>query len=131
MDTEKTLKLTPEFIESIKKNLLEEKTRIETELAGIGQKEEGGNGKFNVNFPNYGDEEEDSVVEVADYETNLSVGKGIEKLLRDIESSLARIEKGTYGTCKYCEKPIDPKRLLARPTSSSCVECKKTINLEV
>jgi RNA polymerase-binding protein DksA len=131
MDTEKNPKLTPEFIESIKKNLLEEKTRIETELAGIGQKEEGGNGKFNVNFPNYGDEEEDSVVEVADYETNLSVGKGIEKLLRDIESSLARIEKGTYGTCKYCEKPIDPKRLLARPTSSSCVECKKTINLEV
>ncbi len=131
MDTEKTQKITPEFIESIKKNLLEEKTRIETALSGIGQKEEGGNGKFNVNFPNYGDEEEDSVVEVADYETNLSVGKGIEKLLRDILGSLARIEEGTYGTCKYCEKPIDPKRLLARPTSSSCVECKKTINLEV
>jgi RNA polymerase-binding protein DksA len=131
MDTEKTPKITAEFIENIKKNLLEEKTRIQTALSGIGQKDEGGNGKFNVNFPNYGDEEEDSVVEVADYETNLSVGKGIEKLLRDIESSLARIEKGTYGTCKYCEKPIDPKRLLARPTSSSCVECKKTINLEV
>ena len=120
----------PEFIEEIKNTLLQEKARIENELSSIGQKDEGEGGKFNVHFPNYGDEEEDSAVEVADYEANLSIGNRIEKLLRDIETSLERIEKGTYGICKYCQKPIDQKRLLARPTSSSCIECKKTITLE-
>jgi RNA polymerase-binding protein DksA len=120
----------PEFIEEIKNTLLQEKARIENELSSIGQKDESEGGKFNVHFPNYGDEEEDSAVEVADYEANLSIGKRIEKLLRDIETSLERIEKGTYGICKYCQKPIDQKRLLARPTSSSCIECKKTITLE-
>lgn len=120
----------PEFIEEIKNTLLQEKARIENELSSIGQKDESEGGKFNVHFPNYGDEEEDSAVEVADYEANLSIGNRIEKLLRDIETSLERIEKGTYGICKYCQKPIDQKRLLARPTSSSCIECKKTITLE-
>ena len=120
----------PEFIEEIKNTLLQEKARIENELSSIGQKDESEGGKFNVHFPNYGDEEEDTAVEVADYEANLSIGNRIEKLLRDIETSLERIEKGTYGICKYCQKPIDQKRLLARPTSSSCIECKKTITLE-
>jgi RNA polymerase-binding protein DksA len=120
----------PEFIEEIKNTLLQEKARIENELSSIGQKDESEGGKFNVHFPNYGDEEEDSAVEVADYEANLSIGNRIEKLLRDIETSLERIEKGTYGICKYCQKPIDQKRLIARPTSSSCIECKKTITLE-
>ena len=54
----------------------------------------------------------------------------LEKMLRDVGKSLKRIEEGSYGVCKYCDKPIDEKRLLARPTSSACVECKKTLTDE-
>jgi RNA polymerase-binding transcription factor DksA len=46
-------------------------------------------------------------------------------------AALKRLEKGDYGVCRYCKKPIEEKRLLIRPTSSACVQCKKTIVQEV
>jgi DnaK suppressor protein len=50
--------------------------------------------------------------------------KVLEKSLEDINKALDRMQKGTYGICKYCGQPIAKKRLLARPTASSCVNCK-------
>ena len=35
------------------------------------------------------------------------------------------------GICKYCDQPIDEKRLRARPTSGACISCKKTLTDEV
>ena len=35
--------------------------------------------------------------------------ENLEKSLRDTNQSLARMEKGEYGICKYCHKPIEEK----------------------
>jgi DnaK suppressor protein len=51
--------------------------------------------------------------------------------MRDIIESESRLAKGTYGICKYCNTPIDEQRLRARPTSSSCVACKKALTQEL
>ncbi|MEK7625297.1 MAG: TraR/DksA family transcriptional regulator [Patescibacteria group bacterium] len=118
--------LTPEFIEKMKVILLEDRVRLKKELAKYGTRENEGPDKEAL-FPDYGNSEEDNALEVADYEANLSLETDLTKSLRDVESSLARIEKGTYGICKYCGKPIAEKRLLARPTSSADISCKKTI----
>ncbi len=56
--------------------------------------------------------------------------KTLRKQRRDINKALARIKDGTYGMCKYCEDPISIKRLQVRPTSNSCVECKKMLTNE-
>ncbi len=45
-----------------------------------------------------------------------------ERLLR-IQSALQRIQRGTYGTCGRCRKPIDEARLAAFPDVVLCVEC--------
>ena len=66
-----------------------------------------------------------------EYTVNKPLEITLEKTLRDVKRALIAIEKGTYGVCKYCDKPIEEKRLLARPTSSSCVSCKKTLTDEV
>lgn len=111
--------------------LLAEKARLSEEQSGVATKNPGLAGGFKAQFPDYGDDEEDSVQEVADYEANLSIEQGLEKLLRDVDSALKRVQDGTYGICKYCQKPIEEKRLRIRPTSSSCVECKKAITQEM
>lgn len=112
--------LSADFIEKVKKMLLDQKEKVKTELKKYEKGDEAA-------FPDYGDSEEDNAHEVADYEANLTIEQDLEKTLRDIDGSLSRIEKGTYGICKYCHKSIEEKRLLARPTSSACVACKKAI----
>lgn len=47
------------------------------------------------------------------------------QLLSKIDEALARIEEGTFGTCKECEEPIEPRRLEARPVSTLCISCKE------
>ena len=47
-----------------------------------------------------------------------------EKLLKKIESALARIGDGSYGTCEECGEEIDVKRLIARPVTTLCIDCK-------
>lgn len=119
------------FLDQIQKQLEEEKTRLSKELASISQKNPHVAGDFEARFPEYGNEEDDNAREVAEYTTNKPLEITLEKTLRDIDKALERMEKGTYGICKYCDKPIDEKRLLARPTSSACVSCKKTLTEEV
>ncbi|MSR85686.1 hypothetical protein EXS71_04630 [Candidatus Uhrbacteria bacterium] len=70
-------------------------------------------------------------MEVSEYADGLSIGSKLEAELRDTVKALAAIEKGTYGVCKYCGKEIDIKRLEARPTSSACIACKKTLTQEM
>ncbi len=112
-----------EFLDKVKKILLAEKTRLSSETVEIG-------GVNDSAFPEYGEGEDDNAREIADFTANKPVEVALENELRDIKKSLQRLEEGTYGICKYCDSPIDEKRLLARPTSSSCVSCKKTVSQE-
>ncbi|MCD6376529.1 MAG: TraR/DksA C4-type zinc finger protein [Caldisericaceae bacterium] len=47
-----------------------------------------------------------------------------EKYLKQLEMALERIENGTYGICRVCQKEIDHKRLEAVPTTTICFDCK-------
>jgi len=44
------------------------------------------------------------------------------KLLREVDSALERIEKGTYGLCEECHEDIEKKRLIADPLLRFCLE---------
>lgn len=115
--------VTGEFLEKMKAILEADRERLKKELSKFTTEQTSGDALF----PDYGDSEEDNALEVAEYQTNLSIENDLQRSLRDVESALARIDKGEYGTCKYCKKPIEEKRLVARPTSSACITCKKTI----
>lgn len=120
-----------EFLEKIKKNLLGDKGRLEKELSKYSESSDEDDSNKEKIFPDYGNSEEDNALEVADYETNLSIESDLRRSLRDVDGALKRLKDGEYGICKYCKKPIEEKRLLARPTSSACITCKKTIVQEV
>jgi len=50
------------------------------------------------------------------------------KILQAIEEALARLDKGTYGTCRDCGEPISPARLSAIPWTRVCITCKEKQN---
>lgn len=47
------------------------------------------------------------------------------KLIEKIKDTLDRIEQGTFGICEKCGEEISVERLMARPVTTLCIECKK------
>ncbi len=46
------------------------------------------------------------------------------KLIGKLNEALERIEDGTFGICEMCGNQISEKRLMARPVTTLCIECK-------
>lgn len=46
------------------------------------------------------------------------------RLIFKIREALERIDAGTYGTCEICGGDISEKRLMARPVTTMCIDCK-------
>ena len=118
-ETQKTPKINSNTIENIKKELIERKTQILKDLKDIENKESG-----KVKFPEYGEKADENAQEIGEYSTNLMQDKVLQSTLKDIDSSIERIENNSYGICKYCNEPISEKRLIARPVASACIQCK-------
>lgn len=118
-------------LEEIKTQLTEAKNRLEQDLKDMGF-HPGSNNPKTPDFPESGgNSDDDNASEVTTLADEISLGEKLEDELNDTIKALKAIESGKYGICKYCGKPIDEKRLIARPTSSSCIECKKTLTQEI
>jgi len=46
--------------------------------------------------------------------------------LDQIEAALRKIDKGTYGFCEFCRKPIAKPRLVALPFARYCISCQSS-----
>jgi RNA polymerase-binding transcription factor DksA len=53
---------------------------------------------------------------------DLTILTRVEAELADVEQALARLDDGTYGTCKVCGGAISGDRLAASPAAALCVE---------
>lgn len=115
---------------TVKAKLEEEKKRLENELADFTKKDTGIADDYRSQFPEFGNDEDENAAEVAEYSDRLSLEHTLEKQLRDVNQALESITKKNYGICKHCGQPIEEQRLLIRPTSSSCVSCKKKLKGE-
>lgn len=113
-----------EFLQEIEKILLGQKAEITKKLGKLGDPTKAED-DYETKYLDRGDEEDDNVHEIEEYEVNMATEENLEKELRDVNSALDRLKNGTYGICKYTGKPIDKKRLLARPTSSASMEAKQ------
>jgi DnaK suppressor protein len=60
--------------------------------------------------------------EVFEHEKNVSILEQVNAQLSDIDAAFERLEKGTYGTCEACGRPIEPARLEERPFARFCLE---------
>jgi DnaK suppressor protein len=46
------------------------------------------------------------------------------KLIMKMQEAIKRIDDGTFGICEVCSGPISEKRLMARPVTTLCIDCK-------
>jgi sigma-B regulation protein RsbU (phosphoserine phosphatase) len=45
-----------------------------------------------------------------------------ERLLREVDLALARIENGSFGICEVCHDPIEADRIMADPLTRFCID---------
>lgn len=110
-----------EFLLEQKNELMNEKRRLEEEVAGSSNEEKGEG--LVPEFPNYGTEDEDETQEIEQALTNSQVGGDMEEMLGDVELALSKIENGSYGTCENCGGQISRERLEAFPAAKICLDC--------
>jgi DnaK suppressor protein len=49
------------------------------------------------------------------------------KLIMKVQEGLDRIDHETFGICESCGRSISEKRLMARPVTTLCIECKTEV----
>ena len=124
--------MNKDFIAQMKAKLLEMKASLEADLAAVAEKDSKHPQNFNAVYPeSASNSEDDNAEEISTFADGMSLVSELESQLKDVVKALESIEKGSYGMCKYCSQEIDQKRLEARPHSSSCVSCKKTLTQEL
>ena len=112
--------LSEEQLQKFKEKILQEKARLEKDLAGFADKTS--EGDYDARYVDYGDTDEDNAEEYRQHEINLSLEKKLESALKDVLDALDRIEKGTYGICEGSGQEIQLKRLEAYPAARYCME---------
>lgn len=55
----------------------------------------------------------------------LTSQRALERELRAVEDAIARAERGLYGVCVECGRPIEPERLAIRPSAIRRVDCER------
>lgn len=70
---------------------------------------------------------EEADPDLTEREKNLALLITLERKLESIQTALRAIEKGQYGICERCGKPIDPARLEVRPDATLCLECQREV----
>ena len=58
---------------------------------------------------------------VEEWNERTAIVSTLETRYNGIQSALARIEAGTFGTCEVCQNPIEEKRLAVSPTARTCM----------
>lgn len=121
------------FLKEMEARLNEEQQRLLRDLREIAIEDPNKPGFF-LPKPAEASENEtddDNSVKATALSDDMVVIEGLQEDLRDVGKAKDALANGTYGLCKYCHKLIDPKRLEARPTSSACISCKKTLTQEL
>lgn len=76
-------------------------------------------------LPTVAGDELDQAVSEYDKTFEMRIRDREERLLKKINHSLERIEKGEYDICEACGAPIGKSRLMARPEATLCIACKE------
>lgn len=116
--------LDQKVLMELKKQLLEEKANLEKELSLIATKEDG---DYQANFEDFGRNEEENAEETEEFFNKTALTETLEKKLNEVNSALARMDKGVYGLCVNCPgEEIPLERLKAYPSADTCLKCQKT-----
>jgi DnaK suppressor protein len=104
------------------RRLEEERTRLQGIRDNLQREQEEGSAATAAELSSFDQHPGDTGTETFEKEKNVSVLEQVEDELREIEAAFQRLERGTYGTCLACGRPIGDERLEAMPATRFCVE---------
>ena len=76
--------------------------------------------------PTTGNHMADDATDVAEQAKTLALRTHLEGMLKEVDRAMARLDKGTFGLCEKCGKPIGDERLKAMPWVTLCIEHAKS-----
>ena len=97
--------------------LKEELQEIENRAAHVDESDRA------TELSSYEDHPADLASETFEREKDLAIGESVQHMLYKVISALEKIDRGTYGRCDACARPIRKARLRALPFATLCVEC--------
>lgn len=107
-----------------KKRLLDEKKKVLDTLGKMKNTMEVGiMDKYYTELSMYDNHPADIGTEVFMLEQDMGLVNKLNHTLKEIESSLDRIDSGKYGECVSCGKKIDRQRLELIPYLKHCIQC--------
>lgn len=75
--------------------------------------------------PTSGNHMADDASEVSEQAKSFALRRHLEGMIKETERAIVRAEKGKYGVCERCSRPIPEERLRVLPSASLCIECAK------
>lgn len=67
---------------------------------------------------------------VFEQQRDLALRERAQLHLAQVETALARLEAGSWGTCRRCGSPIAEARLEALPWAAYCIACQTIVDRE-
>lgn len=106
--------------------LLQKKERIRQGIRSIKENTFSESAKINVGeFSSYDQHSADMALETFERGKDLGLKDGLAIQGRRVDLALERLDKGTYGWCLRCKRPISEGRLRAMPDAELCLECQE------
>ena len=104
------------------KRLEEERIRLQGIRDGIQREQDEAVSETGGELSSFDQHPGDSGTETFEMEKNVSLLEQVDDELLEVEAAVQRLERGTYGTCQACGRPIGEERLEAMPAARFCVE---------
>lgn len=114
--------LSPERIERLRGYLLEQQTSLQQQLVGLSDAAQ----QANIGLGNHMAEDATAAFDQA---ATVSLRRGHQRQLTDVQHALHRMANGTYGKCTRCNADIDFARLKAVPEAMLCMSCQRQSEL--
>ena len=104
------------------KRLEEERIRLQGIREGIQREQDEATSGAGGELSSVDQHPGDSGTETFEMEKNVSLLEQVDDELLEVEAAVQRLERGTYGSCQVCSRPIGDERLEALPATRFCVE---------
>lgn len=116
--------MTQEQKDTLKKLLLDEKAKLESELAAIGsENKETGDWEAVPEVATDSSDENDIADRFENFEERGAVMNALEPRLAEVDAALLLIDiaDNSYGVCESCGNDIEIDRMMANPAASTCM----------
>jgi len=105
-----------------RRRLKQERTRLEGIRGGLQREQDEATSDTGGELSSFDQLTGAGGTETFEMAKNVALLEQVEDELREVDAAFRRLDRGTYGRCQACGRPIGDERLEAMPAARFCVE---------